>query len=97
VADGVAEHDGAGAAADGSGVQTLDGGRIGANGVFGDIHGGKIVFDGELDGFFRGALQMIHGPIFHQAANRAGAEKGGGFNGNAYTLGDFGDGADVGF
>src|SRR6267154_480262 len=59
VANGIAEHDGACAAADGGGVEALHGVGIGADGVFRYIHRGEIVVDGELDGFFGGALEMI--------------------------------------
>jgi len=64
VADGVAEDDGAGAAADSGGIEALDRVGVGADGVFGDVHGREIVVDGELDGFFCGALEMIDGPVF---------------------------------
>src|SRR4029077_18482722 len=97
VADGVAQNDRARTAADGGGVEALDGGGIGADGVFGDVHRGEVVIDSELDGFFGGALEMVDRPIFDEATNGAGAEEGGGFDGDAYALGDFGDGGDVGF
>jgi hypothetical protein len=38
---------------------------------------------------------MIDGPIFDQAANRAGAEEGGGLDGPADFFGNFDDGLDV--
>src|SRR4029077_7687921 len=97
VANGVAQHDGAGAAADGGGVEALDGSGVGPDGVFGDVHRGQVVLDGEPDGFLRGALEMIDSPVFDEAANRAGAEESGSFDGDADALGDFGDGANVGF
>ncbi len=55
------------------------------------------MFDGELDGFFGSALKMVHGPIFNEAANGAGTEESRGLNGDSHALGDFGDGANVGF
>ncbi len=45
-------------------VETFHGVRVGANCVFRDVHGGKTVIDGELHRFFRGAFEMIDGPIF---------------------------------
>jgi len=96
VTDGVAEDDGAGAAADCGRIEALDGVGVGADGVFGYIHRREIVVDGELDGFFGGALEVIDGPVFHQATDGAGAEEGGGFDGDSYALGNLGDGADVG-
>ncbi len=53
--------------------------------------------DGELHGFFGGALEMIDGPVFHEASNGAGAEEGGGFDGDSHSLRNFGDRANVGF
>ena len=97
MADGVAQDDGARAAANRGGVKPLDGIRIGANGVFGDVHGRQVVFDGKLDGVFGGALEMIDGPVFDQAANRTGAEECCGFDGDADSLGDFDDRANVVF
>ena len=58
---------------------------------------GQVVFDGELHGFFRGAFEVIDGPIFDEAADGAGAEECRGFDGDADALRNFGDGADVGF
>ena len=58
---------------------------------------GQAVIDCELHGFLGGAFEMIDGPVFDEAANRAGAEEGSGFDGDADALGDFDDGADVGF
>src|ERR1700730_7321436 len=97
VADCVTKDDGAGAAPDGGGVEALDRGGIGADGVFGDVHRGEVVLDGELHGFFGGALEVIDGPVFDEAANGTGAEEGGGFDGDADALRDFGYGANVGF
>src|SRR5260370_5529836 len=97
VADRVTKHDGTGAAADGGGIEALHRFGVGANGIFGDVHRRKIVVDGELHGFFGGALEMIDGPVFHEASNGAGAEKGGGFDGDSDSLRNFGDRANVGF
>ena len=80
VADGVAQHDGARAGANCGGVQRDHSDGVGANRVFGDVHHGKTGGDGEFHGVFGGALEMIHGPIFDQAANRARAEKRGRFD-----------------
>src|SRR5580704_3983343 len=93
----VAEHHGAGAAADRGGVEALDGVAIGANGVFGHVHRRKTVVDGVLYGFFRGAFEVIDRPILDEATDGAGAEEGCGFEGDAYSLRDLHDGADVGF
>ena len=89
VADGVAENRGARAGTNCGGVQRVHCCRVGANRVFGDVHHRQACGDGEFDGFFGGALQMIDGPIFYQAANRAGAEKSGGFDGAARLFGKF--------
>ena len=97
MADGVAEHDGARAAANGGGVKTLDGVRVGANRVFRHVHGRKAVLDCELHGFFGGALEMIDGPVFDQPPDGARAQKCGSFNRHSHALGNFGDGANVGF
>src|SRR5271170_304201 len=97
VTDRVAENDGTRAAADRGGIETLNGLGIGADGVFRDVHRRKAVGDGELDSFFGGALEMVDGPVFNQAANRAGTEERGGFDGNPDALGDFDDGTNVGF
>ena len=56
---------------------------------------GKPGGGGELHGFFGGALKMIDGPIFDEAANRAGAEKRGGFERHAHFFRNFDDGLDV--
>src|SRR5271154_6600363 len=79
------------------GVETLYRSGVGARGVFGDVHRGEIVGYGEADGFFRGAAKIVDGPIFDEAADGAGAEKRGGFDGDADALGNFGDGANVVF
>ena len=78
-------------------VEPLHGFGIGAHGVFGDVHGRQAVGHGKLDGFFRGALEVVDAPVFDQAANGAGTEKRGGFNGNSDALGNFDDGTDVRF
>src|SRR5216683_2754481 len=97
VAHGVAEYDGARAVSNGGGVKAFDGAGIGADGVLGNVHRRESVLDGELDRFFRGALEVIDGPIFHQAADRAAAQKRRRFDGDPGALGDFHDGADVVF
>ena len=76
-------------------IEALHGFGVGANRVLGDVHDRQSLRDGELDGVFRCAREMIHGPIFDEAANRAAAEKCRGFDGNPRLLRDFGDGADV--
>ena len=95
MADGVAQNDGASAGADGCRVERNDGRRVGANGVLGNVHDGEPRCDGEGDSIFGDALKMIDGPILHEAANRAGAEKCGGFNGDANALGNFDDRGDI--
>ncbi len=97
VSDGVAENDGACAVSNGGCIQPLHSVRIRANGVFRYVHGRKTVFDSELDRFFSGALEVINGPVFDQAADRTGAEKRCGFNGDANPLRNFHDRADVVF
>ena len=97
MADGVAENQRFGAAVDGRIVQAFYRGGIRARGVFGDVHRRQIVRDRKAHGFFGGATEIVDGPVFHEAANGAGAEEGGGFDGDAYALGNFGDGADVVF
>src|SRR6267378_1618258 len=57
----------------------------------------RIAVDGKLDGFFGGALKVVDGPVFDQAADRAGAEEGGGFDGDSHALRNFSDGPNVGF
>src|SRR5258708_2473714 len=64
MADGVAEDNRTGSAADGGSVEALHGFGIGADRVFGDEHGGEIVVDRELNGLFRGALEMVDRPVF---------------------------------
>src|SRR5260370_33318252 len=97
VAPGITEDDGAGTAADGGGVEALNGFGVRANGVFGDVHRGQAVVDGVLHGFLRSAFEMLDGPVFDEAANRAGTDKRGRFNGDADALGNLDDGADVTF
>ncbi len=58
---------------------------------------GRPCSTANLHGFFCGALEVIDGPVFDQAADGAGAEKGGGFESDSDALGNFNDGADVGF
>src|SRR5258708_26223610 len=95
VAHGITEDDGAGAAADGGGVEALNGFGVRANGVFGDVHRRKAVVDGVLHGFLGGAFEMLNAPVFDEAANGAGTEKRGRFDGDADALGNLDDGADV--
>ena len=97
VADRVAEDDGVRAVLYGSGVETFDGVGVGANRVFRNVHAREIVRDGEFYGVFGGAEEMVDGPIFHDAANRAGAEEGGGFDGDSGALRNFNDRANVVF
>ena len=97
MAHGVTEHDGSRAAANRRRVETLYGVGVGANRVFRDVHRGESVVDRELDGLLSGALEMIHGPVFDETADRARPQKCGGFNGQADTLRDVRDGANVGF
>src|SRR6266481_93932 len=97
VAHGVTEDDGPGAAADGGGVEALNGFGVRANSVFGDVHRGQAVVHGVLHGFLGGAFEMVYGPVFDEAANGAGTEKRGRFNGDADALGNLDDGADVTF
>jgi len=97
VADGVAKDDGTGAAANSAGIEAFHGRGVSAHGVFGDVHGRQTVVDGELDGFFGGAFEVIHGPILDEAADGTGAQKRRGLEGDAHALGDFDDGTDVVF
>src|SRR5580700_1114994 len=97
VADRIAENYSAGAVADRGGIETLDGVAIGAGGVFGYVHGWQAVVDGEPYSFFRGALEVVDGPVFDKAADGAGAEEGSGFERDSDALGNFNDGTDVGF
>ena len=73
MADGVAEHHGAGAGADRGGVQRDYCGGVGADRVFGDVHHWEAGGGGEFYGVFGGALEVIDGPVFDEAADRAGA------------------------
>ena len=86
VANRVAEHDGARTISNGGRVEAFHGFGVGANRVLGNIHRRKPILDREPDGFFRRALEVIDGPVFHEAANRAGAEERCGFNGDAHAL-----------
>ncbi len=95
VADGVAQNNRARAVSNGRRVQSLHGARIGANSVFRDVHGRKPVLDRELHRFFSGAFEVINRPVFHEAANWAGAKERCRFNRHAYALRDFHDGANV--
>src|ERR1700722_668226 len=97
VTDGIAKNNGARTVVDSGRVETLYRFPVGANRVFGDEHRRQVVFDDELDGFFGGALEVIDGPVFDEAADRAGTEECRGFDGDADALRNFGDGADVGF
>src|SRR5258707_14465350 len=63
VTHGVEENDTAGAAADGGGGEALDGLRIGADGVFRYGHCGEVVLGRKIYGLFRGALELIQGPV----------------------------------
>src|SRR5260370_19225042 len=97
VAHGIKEDDGAGTGADGGCVEALNGFGVRANGVFGDVHRGQAVVHGVLHGFLGGAFEMLDGPVFDEAANGAGTEKRGRFDGDADALGNLDDGADVTF
>ena len=95
VTDRIAQNDSARPASNGRGIEPFDRFAVRAHSVFGDVHGWQAVFDGKLDGFFRGALEMVDGPVLDQAANRAGAKKRRGFNGDAHALRDFHDRPDI--
>ena len=95
MADRVAKNDGASSGTNRGRIQRDHGGRVGANGVFGDVHDRQARRRGEFHGFFGGALEVIDGPVFDQAANRAGTEKCGGFERHADFFGNFDDGLDV--
>src|SRR2546428_14052203 len=86
MANSIAEPNGARAVSNGRRVQPLHRVGIGANGVFRDVHGRKPVLDRELHRFLSSAFEVIDSPVFHEAADRARAEKCRGFDRNAYTL-----------
>src|SRR5258708_34549313 len=71
VAHGVTEYDGPGAAADGGGVEALNGFGVRTSGVFGDVHRGQAVVHGVLPGLLGGAFEILDGHVFDQAAHRA--------------------------
>ncbi len=97
MAGGVADDDGARAAVDGRRVEALDGGRVAAAGVFGDVHDVEAEGDGELYGLFGGLEEEVVGPTFGVAADGAGSDEGGGFDVEAGAVDDFGDGGNVVF
>src|SRR4029077_19673350 len=86
VADGIAQNNRTSPATDGSGVEALHGVRVGADRVFGDVHGGQAVIDCELHSFLGGALEVVDGPVLNQAADGAGAEERSRFDGDPDTL-----------
>src|SRR5690242_15630472 len=95
MAAGIANHDGAGAMADGSGVEALNHLRLAATGVLGDVHDFQAERDRVLHRFFRSLEKELVRPAFGVAANGAGADESGGRNGQTYALGNFGDGTNV--
>jgi len=95
VADRVAQNDGARPASNGCGIEPFDGFAVRAHGVFRDVHGRQAVLDGERDGFFGGALEVVDGPVLDQAADRTRTEKRRGFDGDAHALRDFHDRPDI--
>ncbi len=78
-------------------IQRLHRFRIGANGVFRDVHHRQAFGNGVAHGFFGDLLQVIDGPIFDQSANWARTEKSGGFEFQPDLLRNFDDGSNVFF
>ena len=91
VSRGIANHDGARAAIDRGRVQTLDHLRIAAGRVLGDVHGIEAQRHRVFHRLFRGLEQEVIGPVFGVAADRAGADEGGGLDVQPGALHDLGD------
>src|SRR5947209_8059728 len=95
VTDGVAKDDGARPTVDGGGVECLDRRRVGAGGVFGDVHHRQALREGKANSVFRGALQVVDSPVFYQPPDGARTQKRRRFDGDSCALRHFGDGANV--
>ncbi len=91
----VANDDGLGSAIDGRGVHALDGFRIAACGVFGDVHHVEPVRHRELHRMLSRSQQEVVGPVFGVAADGAGPDEGRRFDGNSGALHNLGDGPDI--
>ena len=95
VAHGVADADGARAAAYGGRVECADGFGVGARSVLGDEHDGQALACGEGDGLLGELQELVERPALGEEAYEGGAEEGAGLDCDSGALRDFGDGADV--
>src|SRR5579859_1085003 len=86
MANCVTQHDGAGATSNRSVIKSFHGLWVGTDRVFRYIHAREAFIDSELNGALRRALEMLHGPVFNEATNRARTKERGRLNSHAYTL-----------
>ncbi len=95
VAHGVTDADTLRTRVDGRRVELLHVFRLGPRGVFRDVHDGDAVVGGELDGMRRLGDHPVDVPLLGELADGRGADEEVGLDGDANSLGDIDDRADV--
>src|SRR5947209_9746092 len=80
---------------DGAAIEPFDHLRIATRRIFGDVHHLEPERAGVLDGLLGRSEEKIVGPILSVTADGTGSEKGRDFNGDAHTLRDLCDRANV--